>query len=59
MKVYMPLQEDELMIKPELKLEIPEQLKGLLVDDWENVTKTQKVLLTTSAWLSYYYILTP
>lgn len=49
MKVYMPLQEDELMIKPELKLEIPEQLKGLLVDDWENVTKTQKVLLTTSA----------
>jgi hypothetical protein len=53
----MPLQEDELMIKPELKVEIPEQLKGLLVDDWENVTKTQKVLLTTSALLSYYYIL--
>jgi mortality factor 4-like protein 1 len=31
------------MNKVEVKLDIPEQLKGFLVDDWENVTKTQKV----------------
>jgi len=36
--------EDDMMHKPEMKLDIPEQLKGLLVDDWENVTKTQKLL---------------
>lgn len=40
------IQEDDMMHKPEMKLDIPEQLKGLLVDDWENVTKTQKVQLT-------------
>ncbi|CAO3696120.1 unnamed protein product [Umbelopsis ramanniana] len=36
--------EEELMNKVEVKLDIPEQLKGFLVDDWENVTKTQKLI---------------
>lgn len=31
------------MSKTDIKIDIPEQLKSLLVDDWENVTKTQKV----------------
>ncbi|KAG2179461.1 hypothetical protein INT44_006307, partial [Umbelopsis vinacea] len=36
--------EEELMNKVEVKLDIPEQLKGFLVDDWENVTKTQQLI---------------
>ncbi|KAG2185777.1 hypothetical protein INT43_002214 [Umbelopsis isabellina] len=36
--------EEEAMSKTDIKIDIPEQLKGLLVDDWENVTKTQKLL---------------
>ncbi|KAG2196903.1 hypothetical protein INT47_005127 [Mucor saturninus] len=30
--------------KPEFKLIIPDTLKGLLVDDWENVTKNRQLL---------------
>lgn len=30
--------------RPEFKLTIPETLKGLLVDDWENITKNRQVL---------------
>ncbi|CAO3628811.1 unnamed protein product [Mucor hiemalis] len=30
--------------RPEFKLTIPEILKGLLVDDWENITKNRQVL---------------
>lgn len=29
--------------RPEVRIAIPEELKARLVDDWENVTKNQKV----------------
>lgn len=34
---------DDFSKRPEVRIAIPEQLKTRLVDDWENVTKNQKV----------------
>lgn len=39
-----PLQEDSFHSRPSIKLLIPDQLKALLVDDWENVTKNQQLV---------------
>ncbi|KAJ3136144.1 Esa1p-associated factor [Physocladia obscura] len=36
--------EDEYLRRPEIKIPIPESLKIQLVDDWENVTKNQKLV---------------
>ncbi|KAI8809579.1 MRG-domain-containing protein [Cladochytrium replicatum] len=36
--------EEEFLKRPEIKLSLPEGLKILLVDDWENVTKNQKLV---------------
>ena len=36
---------DEGTRKPEMKLNVPEPLKVLLVDDWEAVTKNNQVRL--------------
>ncbi|ORE21697.1 MRG-domain-containing protein [Rhizopus microsporus] len=36
--------EEDYLRKPEIKLEIPDALKGQLVDDWENVTKNQQLV---------------
>lgn len=33
-------QEEHFASRPSIRLSIPDQLKGLLVDDWENVTKS-------------------
>ena len=37
--------QDEGTRKPEMKLNVPEPLKVLLVDDWEAVTKNNQVRL--------------
>lgn len=37
-------QEDSFHNKPSIKLWFPDHLKGLLVDDWENVTKSQQLV---------------
>ncbi|KAJ3244627.1 Esa1p-associated factor [Chytriomyces hyalinus] len=36
--------EEEYLKRPEIKIPIPESLKIQLVDDWENVTKNQKLV---------------
>jgi mortality factor 4-like protein 1 len=36
--------EEDYLRKPEIKLDIPDTLKGQLVDDWENVTKNQQLV---------------
>lgn len=36
--------EEDYLKKPEIKLDIPDTLKGQLVDDWENVTKNQQLV---------------
>lgn len=38
----LPLQ-DESSKRPEMRLNVPESLKSLLVDDWEAVTKNNQV----------------
>ncbi len=38
-------EQDEFLKKLEIKLSIPDELKVKLVDDWEHITKNQKVLL--------------
>ena len=35
--------EDESSKRPEMRLNVPESLKSLLVDDWEAVTKNNQV----------------
>lgn len=37
------MSQDEGSKRPEIKLNVPETLKVLLVDDWEAVTKNQQV----------------
>ncbi|KAJ3272545.1 Esa1p-associated factor [Terramyces sp. JEL0728] len=37
-------QEDDYLKKPEIKISVPESLKSQLVEDWEQVTKNQKLL---------------
>ncbi|KAG1446480.1 hypothetical protein G6F56_009556 [Rhizopus delemar] len=36
--------DDDYLRKPEIKIDIPDALKGQLVDDWENVTKNQQLV---------------
>ncbi|KAI8984183.1 MRG-domain-containing protein [Mycotypha africana] len=36
--------ETDYLNKPEIRLDIPDTLKGQLVDDWENVTKNQQLV---------------
>ncbi|KAG1447992.1 hypothetical protein G6F46_008952 [Rhizopus delemar] len=36
--------EEDYLRKPEIKIDIPDALKGQLVDDWENVTKNQQLV---------------
>lgn len=38
------LQEDNFHNRPAIKLPIPDHVKALLVDDWENVTKNQQLV---------------
>ncbi|KAI7864107.1 MRG-domain-containing protein, partial [Spinellus fusiger] len=38
------LSEEDYLNKPEIRLDIPDTLKGQLVDDWENVTKNQQLV---------------
>jgi hypothetical protein len=42
------VEQDEGNKKPDMKLNVPEVLKVILVDDWEAVTKNNQV------YLSYY-----
>lgn len=37
--------EEDYLNRPEIRLDIPDTLKGRLVDDWENVTKNQQVCM--------------
>lgn len=36
--------EDSFLARPSVKLVIPDHIKAILVDDWENVTKTQQLV---------------
>ncbi len=38
------LQEDSFHSRPTIKIPIPDHLKALLVDDWENVTRNQQLV---------------
>ena len=38
------LQEDSFLARPSVKLVIPDHIKAILVDDWENVTKQSLVV---------------
>jgi mortality factor 4-like protein 1 len=38
------VQEDNFQAKPQLKLPIPDVLKAVMVDDWENVTKNNQLV---------------
>jgi hypothetical protein len=37
-------QEDSFLARPSVKLVIPDHIKAILVDDWENVTKSQQLV---------------
>jgi mortality factor 4-like protein 1 len=37
--------ENDFLKKPEVKISVPELLKSQLVEDWEHVTKNQKLLM--------------
>ncbi|KAI7905273.1 chromo domain-like protein [Cokeromyces recurvatus] len=43
-KAKLDEEEESYLNKPELRLDIPDTLKGQLVDDWENVTKNQQLV---------------
>ncbi|RKF77260.1 Chromatin modification-related protein eaf3 [Golovinomyces cichoracearum] len=36
--------EDDFLNRPSIKLEVPDHIKAILVDDWENVTKNQQLV---------------
>lgn len=38
------LQEESFQIRPSIPLVIPDQIKAVLVDDWENVTKSNQLV---------------
>ena len=38
------IQEDNFHSRPSIKLPIPDHLKAMMVDDWENVTKNQQLI---------------
>jgi mortality factor 4-like protein 1 len=55
-----PKQEDDFVRRPAVRLFIPDSLKSILVDDWEKVTKEQKLAqvpspTTASQFLTEYY----
>lgn len=37
-------QEDEFHTRPSIKLPVPDHIKAILVDDWENVTKNNQLV---------------
>lgn len=42
---YVPVpQEDSFHSRPSIKINMPDHVKALLVDDWENVTKNQQLV---------------
>lgn len=43
--------EDDSTKKPELKLNVPETLKLILVDDWEAITKNNQVIFL-ARWMN-------
>ncbi len=43
-------QEDAFHARPSIKLVIPDHIKAILVDDWENVTKNQQLVPLPSAY---------
>jgi mortality factor 4-like protein 1 len=43
-KIYRE-QEEDFLRRPEIRIPIPDSLKVQLVDDWENITKNQRVKL--------------
>ena len=43
-KYQLPEQEEAFYARPSIKIIIPDMLKGLLVDDWENVTKNNQLV---------------
>lgn len=49
LRFHLRLQQDEATRKPDLKLNVPEILKLVLVDDWEAVTKNHQVCCKLSA----------
>jgi hypothetical protein len=48
-KLKFEKQEDAFHSRPSIKLVIPDHLKAILVDDWENVTKNQQLVPLPSA----------
>lgn len=42
--ILTPNQEDSFYSRPSVRIVMPDNLKSLLVDDWENVTKNQQVV---------------
>lgn len=42
-------QEEGFHARPSIKLAIPDHIKAILVDDWENVTKNQQLVPLPSA----------
>lgn len=38
------LQEEQFLSRPSVRITLPDNLKAILVDDWENVTKNRQVL---------------
>lgn len=47
LSLLISLQQSDFLNRPEIKLTIPDTLKSILVDDWENVTKHQQVSFLT------------
>jgi hypothetical protein len=41
---HVNVQEDGFLARPAIKLPIPDRIKAILVDDWENVTKNQQLV---------------
>jgi mortality factor 4-like protein 1 len=39
-----PPQEDQFHLRPSVRIALPDNLKAILVDDWENVTKNQQIV---------------
>lgn len=42
-------QEEQFHTRPSVRLTVPDQIKGLLVDDWENITKNLQLVALPSA----------
>lgn len=42
--------EDSFYSRPSIKIALPDNLKSLLVDDWENITKNRQVVALPAKW---------